>query len=81
MKLFPLLVASSIAEKKSVKFVTGVTSVSAEFPSDIIDLSRDLFSNTFTWRFKTSASLATCPTLDTRLDSYFRITLEYKDFL
>ena len=44
MKLFPFLVASSFAENKSVKFVTGVTSLSSEFPSDIIDLSRNVFN-------------------------------------
>ena len=43
MKLLSLLVASSIAENKSVKFVTGITSVSSEFPSDIIDLARNMF--------------------------------------
>ena len=47
MKLLPFLVASSIAENKSVKFVTGVNSVSSEFPSDIIDLSRNLFHTSF----------------------------------
>ena len=44
MKLLSLLVASSIAENKSVKFVTGITSVSSEFPSDIIDLARNMFN-------------------------------------
>ena len=44
MKLLSVLVASSIAENKSVKFVTGITSVSSEFPSDIIDLARNMFN-------------------------------------
>ena len=44
MKLLSLLVASSIAENKSVKFVTGITSLSSEFPSDIIDLARNMFN-------------------------------------
>ena len=46
MKLLPILVATSLAENKSVKFVTGVTSVSSEFPSDIIDLSRNMLTPT-----------------------------------
>ena len=45
MKLLPLIVAAANADNKSVKFVTGVTSVNADFPSDIIDLARNMFTH------------------------------------
>lgn len=41
MKLFPILLAGCRADFESVVFVNGVTSISKEFPSDIIDISSE----------------------------------------